>query len=441
MPSAAPPASTATAAPSAAAATAPNVPPPVVAPAPPSERPLPPAAPVTPPPATDPLVELTGYVQAEYQSHADSQEQLLQGSSTTLNQNRFLIRRARLVAKRYWDFTSLEVELDGNTRNGPSFGLYRAEGSLFYRGNNDKSKAPLLQFTLGMFRQPFGYELPLPGSVPWFMERSQVSRALFPSEIDVGGRLSGEAGPFHYAATVTNGEPLGENNGFALQDPNKNKDFTLNVGAQGNPLETLTVSGGISANKGRGFHAGTPATKGVVTWTDLDENGIVSPSELVGTAPQAATRSQTFERWAVGADLELQLQTQLGTSMLYAEVITAKNLDRGFFPADPISNRSDLREFGYYIGFLQELTPYGIVGFRADFYDPNADATDHRAGQVLPARNTVRTYSPLVGLTLPKRARLVFQYDVIKDYLARDQRGVPTNLSNDAWTLRLQVSL
>ena len=42
---------------------------------------------------------------------------------------------------------------------------------------------------------------------------------------------------------------------------------------------------------------------------------------------------------------------------------------------------------------------------------------------------------------IPGRARLVFQYDATKDYQARDPRGVPVDLKNNAWFLRLQVEL
>ncbi|HWP05220.1 MAG TPA: porin, partial [Polyangiaceae bacterium] len=415
--------------PAAASTAAPTTP----APAPPPPVAAPPA------PPAEPLVEIGGYAQVEYQSHADSEEQLAQGSNTTLNQNRFLVRRARLIAKRAWEYTSLELELDGNTVSGPSFGLYRAEASAYYRP--DKTKAPWVQLTLGMFRMPFGFELPQSSGARWFMERSQVSRALFPSEIDLGGRLSGEAGPFRYAAALTNGEPLGEKSGFALQDPNKNKDLTVSVGAKGDPLEFLTVGGGVSANTGRGFHPGTSATKPTMVWSDRDDNGAIGPNEIEPIAGRAAVKSETFERWAVGGDIQLEFRTPLGATTLYGEMVVAKNLDRGFFPADPVSNGADLREFGYFIGILQEVTKYGMVGFRIDYYDPNADSTDRRAGKTLPAENTVTTYSPLVGVTLPKRARLCFQYDIIKDYLARDLYGVPTNLENNAWTLRLQVNL
>jgi hypothetical protein len=325
--------------------------------------------------------------------------------------------------------------------NGPSFNLYRAEASVFYRGSKDATAAPWAQLTLGQFRTPFGFELPETPSTRWFIERTQLSRAFFPTEIDVGGRLSGEAGPFRYAAALMNGEPLSEKSGFQLQDPNKAKDFTFSVGAKGSPIAWLRIDGGVSAITGHGFHPGAPATKATLSWTDGNGNGVVDASEILGVGAQAAVKSESFERWALGADLHVEATSPLGTTTLYGEVVAAKNMDRGFFPADPVVSGEDVREFGYYVGFLQELTQYAVVGLRVDHYDPNADATSHQASKTLPIKNTVTTYSSLVGVTLPKRARLVFQYDVIKDYLARDVRGVPTNLDNDAWTLRLQVSL
>jgi hypothetical protein len=100
-----------------------------------------------------------------------------------------------------------------------------------------------------------------------------------------------------------------------------------------------------------------------------------------------------------------------------------------------------VRELGYYLAFVQEVTPFGLVGFRTDFYDGNSDFTDSRRGLLLPAQQSVRTYSPLVGVVLPQRARLVFQYDFVRDHFARDTRGEPADLRNDQWTLRLQVGI
>ena len=82
-----------TAAPTApASATTPAPPPPVV----------PTAANQASSAPSEPFVELRGYAQVEYQSHQDSEEQLQQGSSTPLNQNRFLVRRGRFIARRAW---------------------------------------------------------------------------------------------------------------------------------------------------------------------------------------------------------------------------------------------------------------------------------------------------------------------------------------------------
>jgi hypothetical protein len=109
--------------------------------------------------------------------------------------------------------------------------------------------------------------------------------------------------------------------------------------------------------------------------------------------------------------------------------------------ADPVLSKIDQRELGYYFGFLQEITKYGVVGLRFDSYDPNSNAFDSRGGQLIPLNQTITTLSPLLGLQLPDRARLVFQYDYARNNLARDALGVPTDLKSNAWTLRLQVQL
>jgi len=55
------------------------------------------AAPAAGPPAADFPLKITGYVQAQYEGHQDSEDQLQQGGAL-LNQNRFLLRRTRLGA-------------------------------------------------------------------------------------------------------------------------------------------------------------------------------------------------------------------------------------------------------------------------------------------------------------------------------------------------------
>ena len=90
--------------------------------------------------------------------------------------------------------------------------------------------------------------------------------------------------------------------------------------------------------------------------------------------------------------------------------------------------------------------------------DPGDEAEcgdeDRQGGKLLPTSQTVQTFSPMVGLSLPGlgggepgaggspgRARLLFQYDVNRNNMARDPRGVPTSLASDVWTLRLQGAM
>jgi hypothetical protein len=383
-------------------------------------------------------LSLGGYLQAQYESHQDSQDQLLQGGAL-LNKDRFLVRRMRATLLGEWEYAAIAVELDANTTSGPQVDLRKAEASLQYRP--DRSKPPILMATLGQFDTPFGYELVESPRTRWFMERSQASQAFWPGEPDLGMRLAGALDFFRWTISAVNGEPLGEKSPYALQDPNGAKDVIFRFGFDSTPREDLHLAGGVSALRGKGFHPGTDATKTGLQWQDSNDDGVIENFELTPIPANAATPSQNFDRWAVGADLRFQYRSPLGDTKLYGEFMLGQNMDRNQYFADPILAKIDQRELGFYAGLVQELGPYAVVGFRYDFYDPNSNAFDKRAGLLLPFSEAIKTASPLIGLALPDRARLVFQYDIVRNALARTAQGVPTDLKANVWTLRLQVQL
>jgi len=379
------------------------------------------------------------YLQAQYESHQDSQDQLFQGGAP-MNQDRFLVRRARASFVGEWEYAAVAVEVDANTTSGPVVDLRKAEASLQYRP--DRGKPPVIMITMGQFDTPFGYELVESPRTRWFMERSTLSRAFWPGEPDLGVRFAGALGFFRWTIAPINGEPLGEKSPYSLQDPNAAKDIVFRFGVDTTPRKDLQIAGGVSATRGRGFHAGTDATKATIRWVDFNEDGVVQPNELEAVPAQAATPSQTFDRWAAGLDFRVHYRSPLGVTKVYGEFTLAANMDRGLFVADPVLNSNfDQRELGYYVGISQEIGRYGIVGFRYDTYDPNLDASDKRRGSLHPYSQAITTYSPLVGVVLPDRARLLFQYDAVHNALARTNIGVPTNLQDNVWTLRLQVQL
>src|SRR5262249_41428778 len=135
-----------------------------------------------------------------------------------------------------------------------------------------------------------------------------------------------------------------------------------------------------------GLHPGTPATKDVLVWRDINEDGIVQPATEIQVIPGSApTPSQNFDRSALGGDVRVLAKLPgVGELTVYGEVYAGTNLDRAICGADPVPGGRDLREPGYYVAATQEITPYLMVGVRYDFYDPDSDQIDQRAGMVVP---------------------------------------------------------
>ena len=392
---------------------------------------------------------INAYVQAQYEQHQSSADQIGQ-SGAYLNQDRFLVRRGRLRLDAAWEHVELALEIDGNTTSTPTVGPTRLEASVLLRGKPWEGKlggpsprveeVPLGRLTLGLTGIPFGFELQDFNRDRVFLERTQASQAFFPGDTDLGAVLAGGVGFFRYSVAAMNGTPLGSGS-LPVGDPTHAKDILARFGADGRPSEAVRVAGGVSALYGTGFHAGTPATKASVIWVDQNQNGVIDAGELMGVPGQAATPSATFTHWGLGVDLSVRFRTALGETMVYGEATLAQNLDRGVYVADPVETGINVRELGGYVGLVQEITRYGLLGFRFDYYNPNLDIAQATGGQLLPFSAAIQTYSPLIGLQLPDRARLIFEYDVVRNNLGISPTGVPTDLAEDHFAVRLQVQL
>ncbi len=161
---------------------------------------------------------INAYVQAQYEQHQSSADQIGQ-SGAYLNQDRFLVRRGRLRLDAAWEHVELGLELDGNTTNGASVGPTRLDASVVLRGKPWERRigvrgpraeeVPLLRLTAGLTGIPFGFELMDLNRDRVFLERTQASQAFFAGEQDLGAVLSGGVGFFRYAVAAMNGTPLG----------------------------------------------------------------------------------------------------------------------------------------------------------------------------------------------------------------------------------------
>ncbi|HEY6725252.1 MAG TPA: hypothetical protein VI197_14555 [Polyangiaceae bacterium] len=378
-------------------------------------------------------LEQGGYLQAQYEWSQLSEDELLQGEP--VNQDGFVLRRARLRIDHGSQFTAATLEFDANTVNGLKVGVRRAEGALIWRAPDDTA-APWAMLSAGVTDIPFGAEIVESPRHRVFMERSLGSRALFPTEADVGAKLSLAYGPFAAAVAVMNGEPL-DGRTFPT-DPNSAKDVIGHVAVAAPIGAGIVIEGGASLATGKGFHPGSPASKDDLVWVDENNDGVAQSTELRGVQGRAATASENFDRDAVGVDLRLTVPTPIGETQIFAEGFVANNYDRGLLVADPVLSGLDVRQVGASASLSQQVTQWGYVGFRAAYYDPNSDLFEQRKGRILPVSQEIWTFSPVVGASI-EAARVSVQYDFVQDSLARDEQGVPTDADNDQLTARLEV--
>ncbi len=380
-------------------------------------------------------VDLTGYVQADSIAWSDdSSDELAPGTGEPLNQERFLIRRGRLRAETRRDALSGSIEFDGNTVNGAVARILSAQVGYTV---GDRGK-PLVALSAGLFKIPFGAEVPANERGKPFLEPPAFARALFPGNYDGGAMVRGSYGIAQWSVALMNGAPMGDAQ-WKGKDVSSSYDIVGRLGTVIDAPYQWRIEAGVSAITGRGLHAGTPATKDELQWVDENQDGIVQTTELQIVPGMTATPSQGFERNAVGADIAVHwCLCKLGTGAAFAELVAATNLDRGLVYADPIVTDRDLRQLGFAIGAVQSIGQHAQLGVRYDRYDADRDANE-REGVVLVGVDKVFSTLSVMATARWSDARVVVQYDHERNPFGRADDGMPTTRSADKVTVRAQV--
>jgi len=382
-----------------------------------------------------PLV-LSGYVQADLIPWDQRSADELDDTGAPLNQERALIRRARLRADVTHGRTFAQLELDGNTVAGPTARLVGAKIGLRHA---DAARDVEASLALGLFKIPFGREVPAPEAARDVLEPTTAARALFPGNYDGGVIGSARWRALELTVAFTNGAPAGDAQ-FHGRDPSASWDLVGRAGARGELTYGVTLGGGVSALTGQGLHAGTAAIKETLTWVDMNEDGLVQTTELVVIPGAPATPSVRFDRSAVGADLELGwCLCALGKGRLTLEGVLATNLDRGLEYADPTAADRDLRELGWHVQVVQEVTRHAQVAARWESYRPDRDAFEIRGEHVVPTDPRYRVIT-VAAEAHRANARFIVEYDHDTNPRGRGLDGAPATLASDRVTARAQVS-
>jgi hypothetical protein len=375
---------------------------------------------------------ISGFVQADGVFYNQASQDEVNGSTgAPLNEDRFAIRRAHLKTEMTGGALGGALEIEATSVNDPAIRVFEAAFT---------ARSKYVTGSIGMYRIPFGFENVQRDYDRFFLERSAVIRAMFPGENDLGIGVSGGWRFLRYAFSIMNGDPIGEKL-FAYRDPNESKDFLGRAGIDTPLGPRASLRAGFSGLLGTGFHKGTPATKDMLVWRDANEDGIVQLSELQIIPGQPATPSENFDRFAVGGDAGVTIALpRLGELTVYGELVWASNLDRGLEPADPVAaGRDHLREFGWYAGFTQELGRHAMFGVRYDRYNPDADAQEQQALNLVPVDRTYTTIAIAAGAHFGAAHRITLEYDRNTNALGRTMSGLPTTLGSDVLTLRCQV--
>jgi hypothetical protein len=385
-----------------------------------------------------PALRWSGYLQVDGVVHnRASADELNLSTGAPLNQDRFLLRRGHLRLDTQHGLLSGALEIDANTTTGPQLRPIDAEISLRWPEARD-ALTPWVSVSAGLMKIPFGFEVPELDVERPFLERSTVASALFPGEFDLGAQLAAQYRFIALSVALMNGHPLGER-GYPGLAPERRHEIVGRLGSHTELGPSVALDVGLSADAGRGFHAGTPTTKDELVWRDDNGDGIVQATEVQVIGGSAATPSQTFQHFALGGDARLSVRFATDYELsIRAEIMRGKNLDRGVEPADPIGAGYDLRELGWYLGATQEITRWALVGLRYDRYNPDQDAREGVAANVVPRDRSYATWGFLAMLRY-REARLSAEYDWRHNALGRSASGTPTTLPDDALTLRAQI--
>ena len=398
---------------------------------------------------TSPALTVGGYVHVDWVAlRQSSQNEVNPSSGEPLNENRFLIRRARLRLESDQGLIHGALVVDANTQRGLQVRPWNMEASIKWPPDiryqapaavaQSSSKEAFVIVSAGLLITPLGFDVPELENERPFLERTTMASELVPQSYDLGLRVVGGYKIVNYAFAILNGDPIGEST-FPGRDPNKSKDLVFRVGTSSEIIDGLRFDAGFSGLNGRGFHKGNAPTKDQLVWRDQNEDGQVQQTELQVITGSPATPSEGFSRFALGADARIHVRLpKLGELTLRGEILRAKNLDRGTFAADPVTATRDLRELGWTVAVTQELTRWGLVGVRYDTFDPDADARDQRAFGLVPKDSSLSTWA-FMGQVRWKTARLVAEYDHRSNALGRDVTGAPTTLEDDSFTLRAVV--
>jgi len=346
-------------------------------------------------------LKIQGYVQLQYRYQAfnaaaspnlingslppgiSSNDVIAKADGTTTNNNLFRLRRTRLRAIYETDIIRVFMEVDLLPAGGPSATQGTIARNAEAAGIAHWTPDIETRFIGGLFEVPFRNELLESSMYRPFIERTWASQNMFPTERDLGlhAKTFVKKDRAVFDLGILNGQRLGEKQFVLLPDLNASKDFFAMAQGKFGPL-TASLYG----------YAGRGET--------------VDPTQL---------RVKNYNRVAANLGLTFvhTFFPKLGETKAMGELMFGTNMDTGVIypfakPAVPASFTDgvrDLNERALYLRAEQELTKWGLAGFRYDMYTTDSSLKN----------NARDTYTFMAGLRFSKHLRLINEFSYAID--------------------------
>ena len=402
-------------------------------------------------------IKFSGYIQPQFQLADSAGAASVAGGNFAAGlNNRFMIRRGRLKAV----YSSVENS-KGISTSQFTMQIDVTERGMVIKEAFAKITDPWKGFasiSMGMFNNPFGFEVGYSSALRESPEFGRMSQNLFPNEMEVGAMLTLQ-GPkkskwnkYRLDAALVNGNNA-PGYGVDVSDFDSKKDFVGRLSTDQSFKDgKLLIGAGLSYYSG-GFRIDSVNVYSIGL-SETGVNGFILDTKAVENGVVAINDRGFTERTYMGADLRLTVKWKAGSTTLRGEYISGQQpglstSSRSPNDKTPISKDIYNREFsgGYF--YLVHALPKLPLEFVAkyDIYDPNTAVSGNEVGEVpgTSSKSTNETdlkYTTL-GLGLnwyyDQNIRLMAYYDMVTNETSSELSGWTADKQDNIFTLRMQV--
>lgn len=401
--------------------------------------------------------KFSGYIQPQFQIVDSAGAASVAGGSFAPGlKNRFMIRRGRLKG-----VYSAAENSKGITTSQFTLQIDVTERGMVIKEGFAKFTDPwkgIASVSMGMFNNPFGFEVGYSSALRETPEFGRMSQTLFPNEMEVGAMLTLQ-GPkktkwnkYKLDVAMVNGNNA-PGYGVDVSDFDSKKDLIARAST-----EQSFKDGKVLLGAGVSYYAGGYRIDSVNVYkmgkSETGDLGFLLDTRAVDNGAVSISNRGFTERTYMGAELRFTYKSKAGATTLRGEYITGQQpgsstSSRSPNDKTPITKDTYNREFAgaycYLIHALPKLPLEFVVKY--DFYDPNTEISGNEIGKVpgTSAKATNETdfkYSTLgfgINWYYDQNLRLMAYFDSVKNETSTSLSGWGSDKQDNVFTLRMQV--